>query len=54
MAYDPSTARMDKLADIMADGCPSLTDAAYRMRMPVQQVERLWKLIRQGLGAQAR
>lgn len=54
MARDPSIARMDKLADLMADGCPTLTDAAYRRRMPVQLVERLWKLIRQGLGDQAR
>lgn len=54
MPRDPLTSRMDKLADLMADGCPTLTGAAYRMRMPVQQVERLWKLIRQGLGDQAK
>lgn len=49
------TARQqNKLADHMADGCPSLIEAAHRMRLPVAQVEALWATIKRGLGRQAR
>lgn len=44
----------DKRADHMADGCPTLSEAAYRMRLPLAQVERIWAGIRRGLGRQAR
>ncbi|MEE8610118.1 MAG: hypothetical protein V3V60_08525 [Sphingomonas aquatilis] len=50
----PATLRqMDRLADLMADGCPSITEAAYRMRTTQQTADRCWQLIRRGLGKQA-
>jgi hypothetical protein len=50
----PATLRqMDRLADHMADGCPSITEAAYRMRIKQQTADRCWQLIRRELGKQA-
>lgn len=50
----PATLRqMDRLADHMADGCPSITEAAYRMRITQQTADRCWQLIRRELGKQA-
>ncbi|MFG6284753.1 hypothetical protein [Sphingomonas sp. S6] len=50
----PATLRqMDRLADLMADGCPSITEAAYRMRTTQQTADRCWQLIRRELGRQA-
>lgn len=45
--------QMDKLAQLMADGCPSIVEAAYRMRLAQSSADRLWQLIRRGLGPQA-
>lgn len=51
----PSTARrMDALAQVMADGCPTLGEAAGRLGLDRTTVGRLWKRIREGLGEQAR
>lgn len=55
MALAPRKVRqMDKLAQHMADGSPSLTDAAYRMKVAQADVEALWAAIRRGLGWQGR
>ncbi len=48
------TRRADKLADLMADGCPSFAEAAYRMRRTIGEVETLWSGICRELGRQAR
>lgn len=45
--------RADRLADLMADGCPTLGEAAYRMRQPIKEVEATWKTICRALGRQA-
>lgn len=45
---------IDKLAEHMANGCPSMIEAAHRMRLPIADVERLWTRIVRRLGAQAR
>lgn len=38
----------------MADGCPSLIEAASRMRITIVEADRLWKRIKRDLGWQAR
>lgn len=54
-AIQPTTRRqMDRLADLMADGCPSIVEAAYRMRIPQSTADRAWQLVRRELGKQAR
>ena len=45
--------QVDRLADLMAEGCPNLVAAAHRMRLPVARVEALWRGIRAKLGWQA-
>jgi hypothetical protein len=42
------------VADEMAAGCPSLIEAAYRLKMPVRSVEDAWRGICRDLGRQAR
>lgn len=52
-AYPPPVRRRaDRLADLMADGA-TLTDAAYRMKRPLAEIEALWAGIRRSLGRQA-
>ena len=46
-------ARMDELADLMADGCPTISEAARRMGMRQPRVHELWQRICKGLGPQA-
>ena len=54
-AIEPKALRqMDKLAELMADGCPSIIEAAYRMRVTQSWADRLWQRIRRQLGSQAR
>lgn len=50
----PRLAPIDRLAEHMANGCPSVIEAARRMRMPIQDVEQLWTRIVRNLGTQAR
>ena len=47
-------APIDRLAEHMANGCPSVMEAAHRMRLPIADVERLWTRIVRALGRQAR
>ena len=50
----PATVRhMDRMADLMADGCPSVTEAAYRMKLTQTEADRVWQRIRRSLGKQA-
>ena len=46
--------QMDELADHMADGCPSISEAARRMGMAQNRTDQLWQRIRRDLGEQAR
>lgn len=46
-------AQMDRLADQMADGCPSISEAARRIGLSQSRADQLWQRIRKGLGAQA-
>ena len=51
---DQNTLRqMDWLADLMADGCPTIVEAAYRMRITQTAADRMWQRVRRGLGSQA-
>ena len=43
----------ERLCDQMADGCPSLSEAAYRLRLPVAEAEKLWRRVCRDLGVQA-
>lgn len=43
----------DRLAEHMAEGCPSVMEAARRMKLTVTEADRLWKRIARGLGSQA-
>jgi hypothetical protein len=54
LAGDGRRRQMNRLAEIMAEGAPSLVHAAAEMRVTVIRAEELWKSIRRGLGAQAR
>lgn len=54
-SIQPATRRqMDRLAEHMANDCPTIVEAAYRMRLPQSTADRLWQLIRRELGKQAR
>lgn len=44
---------IDRLADHMAEGCPSVAEAARRMRIALSDADALWARIRRGLGRQA-
>jgi hypothetical protein len=44
----------DRLAEAMAQGCPSLLGAAIRLAIPLDEAEGLWAQIVRGLGPQAR
>ena len=44
---------IDRLAEHMAQGCPSLAEAARRMCISVTTSEEYWRRIRKALGAQA-
>lgn len=46
--------QMDELADLMADGCGSIREAADRMGIGKSRVDRLWQRVRAKLGEQAR
>lgn len=54
VADKPRLDKPDRLAEQMADGCPSLVEAAHRLRLNVTDAERMWKGIVRKLGAQAR
>jgi PIN domain nuclease of toxin-antitoxin system len=45
---------IDRVAELMADGCASCAAVAYKLRRPVAEVDRLWAKIRRDLGRQAR
>lgn len=45
---------MDRLADEMANGCPSIAQAGRRLNFAPAHTDYLWRRIRAGLGAQAR
>jgi hypothetical protein len=45
---------VDRLAELMAEGCPSILDAARRMRITAAEAEKHWRAICKGLGPQAR
>lgn len=45
--------QMDELAEIMAEGCGTIRDAAQMMGVGKSRVDRLWQRIRAGLGEQA-
>lgn len=47
-------AKPDRLAEHMAEGCPSVGEAAYRMRLTAAEADRIWKGIVKTLGWQAR
>ncbi len=47
-------AKPDRLAEHMAEGCPSIVEAAHRMRLSTVDVNRVWKDIVRALGPQAR
>ena len=54
-AIEPKTLRqMDRLADLMAEGCPSITEAARQMRLTQSRADQLWQRIRRQLGSQAK
>ncbi len=50
----PRLTPIDRLAEHMANGCPSIVEAARLMRLPIQDVERLCTRVVRGLGSQAR
>lgn len=50
---DKTAVQMDQLADLMADGCPTIRDAAAIMELGKSRVDRLWQRIRAQLGWQA-
>jgi hypothetical protein len=45
--------RMDQIADAMANGCPSISEAARRLGLTQSRTDQLWQRIRRDLGAQA-
>jgi hypothetical protein len=45
---------MDDLADLMAEGCPSISEAARRLGLGQSHADQLWQRIRKALGPQAR
>lgn len=48
-----TVAQMDRLADQMADGCPSISEAARRLGLTQSRTDQLWQRVRKGLGPQA-
>lgn len=46
-------AAMNRLADTMAEGCPSISEAARRLGLTQSRTDQLWQRIRRGCGAQA-
>lgn len=48
-----TAANMDRLADAMADGCPSISQAARDLGLTQSRADQLWQRIRKGLGEQA-
>lgn len=54
VAEKPRLDKPDRLAEQMADGCPSLVEAAHRLRLSVTDADRMWKGIVRKLGWQAR
>lgn len=45
--------RMDLLAEEMANGCPTIVEAARRLGLTQSRADQLWQRIRRDLGAQA-
>lgn len=45
---------MDFLAEQMAEGCPSIAEAARRLGITQSWADQCWQRIRRGLGDQAR
>lgn len=45
--------RMDLLADEMANGCPSIVEAARRLGLTQSRADQLWQRIRRELVVQA-
>jgi len=54
MAAPKRLTPIERLAEHRAEGCPTVIEAAHRMRLPIQDAERLWTRIVRSLGAQAR
>lgn len=55
-ALDPirqRAARIDRLADLMADGCETLQEASTALDIPITLARELWTRIRTRLGPQA-
>jgi hypothetical protein len=48
-----SRAEMDTLADLMAEGCPSIAEAARRLGTSQTRTDQHWQRIRRDLGEQA-
>lgn len=46
-------AARDALADLMADGCPTIAEAARRLGMSQTIADRHWQTLRRDLGEQA-
>lgn len=49
---EAAQARTD-LAELMAEGCPTVREAARRMRLSNKRADIHWQAIRRGLGPQA-
>lgn len=49
---EAAQARTD-LAELMAEGCPSVREAARQLRMSFKRADIHWQAIRRGLGEQA-
>lgn len=49
----PRLPTADRLAEHMAEGCPSIIEAARRMRISVSTADEHWRKIRKRLGRQA-
>ncbi len=45
---------IERLAEHMAGGCPSVIEAARRMKITVAAAEKLWRRVCRDLGPQAR
>lgn len=50
---DPTRQARTDLAELMANGCPSISQAARTLRMTQSRCDQHWQAIRRGLGEQA-
>jgi hypothetical protein len=51
LVSDPVRQARDDLAEEMANGCPSVSEAARRLRMTQTRADQHWQAIRAGLDA---